>query len=447
MSNNMKNRFKRKIFTIPEGHFTGQKDMPEMPSLLHNMCQGAKWGGTIGMAAGGLHEKLVEDNDMPIDGTLSGGVVGAGIGIASGIMLKFFQNYMHKPLKSIKFQEVDRNIRKQFGMYRIAGISVGDSINNRMTMDEKFSFNDRNVADYKINIAIQNNIVTMYTFGMSDKELSECSKILDFYAQKYYGVNYTAKLINRTVNSYSVDISFTNYNIITNFIMELSQILQTKINMMNENAIITGRLQEAANKDNPMVQGGSLTENPSGNSYGNGLNSNSSQRNFSEPELSKTDIAKILGQGGQVILSRGKLKTAGAATILELVKTAIDKITDFEAIKLGIKLPSKNELNNDFLKGEIKRLHYMEKIHYTIGDKEAVNNMSLVGGRLIITTPTGEDDQKTIDKTLYQPLRLKMTKSNTGDVTIYSYNINSLTEFTYVLNKLFSTKIKFNIFV
>ena len=117
---------------------------------------------------------------------------------------------MHKPMKTMKFQEIDRNIRRQFGMYRVAGLSVGDSIDNRMTMDEKFSFNDRNVTDYKINIAIQNDSLTMYTFGMNDKEIDECSKILDFYTQKYYGVNYSSKLINRTVNSYSIDITFTN---------------------------------------------------------------------------------------------------------------------------------------------------------------------------------------------------------------------------------------------
>lgn len=418
-------RIKRKNFTIPEGHFTGQKDMEEIPSLLSNVGKGVMYGSGIGAGVGAIVGHFNNDSTT-LGGAIDGSIQGAKVGLASGVMLKFFQNYMHKPMKSIKFQEVDRGIRRQFGMYRISGLSVGDSIDNRMTMDEKFSFNDRNVADYKINIAIQNDSVTMYTFGMDNKELDLCSSILDFYAQKYFGVNYSSKLINKTVNSYSIDITFTNYNVITNFIMELSQRLQTKINLMNEKAIIPGRLSDAASSI-----GGD-------------------QKNFSIPELSKSDVAKILGKTGQHIISESKggcgWRKLGTAAFIGLISNTLEKITSIESTKYGLKKP-RSEYGNSFLGKELKKLHYIENTSYTVGDVEASDNIALVNGRFIVTTYTGSENQKKIDECFYNPYQTKINKSNTGGATVYSYVIDSISEFELLINKLFSTKIKFNVFI
>lgn len=425
---------RRKLFTIPEGHFTGTKDMQEIPSLLHNAGQGMMWGSGIGAAIGGV-QGYMDDDSTILGGAMSGSFQGAKAGLASGIMLKFFQNYMHKPMKSIKFQEVDRSIRRQFGMYRMAGLSVGDSINNRMTMDEKFSFNDRKVADYKINIAIQNDSLTMYTFGMDNKELDTCSKVLDFYAQKYYGVNYVSKLINRTVNSYSIDITFSNYNVITNFIMELSQRLNTRINLMNEKAIIAGRLSDAAQYKTVDLEQESQED---------------SQRNFSVPELSKSDVAKILGQTGQNIINEARggcnWRKAGTAAFIGLISSTAKQITSVEASKYGLK-SSRSEYGNQFLEKELNKLHYKEKINYTVGDKTASDNITLVNGRLIITTHTGSEEQKKIDEALYNSMKMKIVRNNTGEATVYSYILGSISEFEFVINKLFSTKIRFNVFI
>lgn len=424
---------RRKLFTIPEGHFTGTKDMQEIPSLLHNAGQGMMWGSGIGAVAGGI-QGYIDDNSTMMGGAFDGSIQGAKAGLASGIMLKFFQNYMHKPMKSIKFQDVDRGIRRQFGMYRMAGLSVGDSINNRMTMDEKFSFNDRNVSDYKINIAIQNDSLTMYTFGMSNQELDMCSKILDYYAQKYYGVNYSSKLINKTVNSYSIDITFSNYGVIINFIMELSQRLNTKINMMNEKAIIPGRLSDAAKTID--IEQESKDDD--------------SQRNFSVPELSKSDLAKILGQTGQNIINGARggwgWKKVGTAAVMGLIQATTLKLTSVESAKLGLK-SSRSEYGNPFLEKELKKLHYTEKINYTIGDDDATDNITLINGRLIITTRTGSEEQEKIDKNFYEPMKMKVVRNNTGHATVYSYVLSSVSEFEFMINKLFSTKIRFNVFV
>ena len=44
-------------------------------------------------------------------------------------------------------------------------------------------------------------------------------------------------------------------------------------------------------------------------------------------------------------------------------------------------------------------------------------------------------------------MKLKIVRSNTGDAIVYSYIIKSISEFELLINKLFSTKIKFNVFI
>ena len=104
-------------------------------------------------------------------------------------------------MTSVKYQEVDKSIRRQFGIFQISGVTVGDTLDKRAKVDDKFSFNDRNVSQYKINFAIHNNKITMYTFGMTKAELDLTSKTLDYYCKKYFSMEYTAKIINQKVNS------------------------------------------------------------------------------------------------------------------------------------------------------------------------------------------------------------------------------------------------------
>ena len=56
---------------------------------------------------------------------------------------------------------------------------------------------------------------------MTKEELDKTSDTLDYYCKKYFSMEYTAKIINQKVNSYSVDIVFTNYHAMCQFIMEL----------------------------------------------------------------------------------------------------------------------------------------------------------------------------------------------------------------------------------
>ena len=233
-------KFRQKEYTIQEGHYTGPKDIDKVPGALEVIGKAAGTGGVIGAAVG----TILKDSTM-IDGALTGGKWGA----LGGILLKLFINYLHNPMTRVKYQEVDKNIRRQFGIYQMSGITVGDSIDKRATVDERFGFNDRNVTDYKLNFAVHNDTVTMYTFGMTVKELEQTSAVLDYYTKKYFGMDYSSTLINQKLNSYAVNITFTNYQVISNFIIELSEKLKTRINLLDNKVIVSSRIEEKSKEE------------------------------------------------------------------------------------------------------------------------------------------------------------------------------------------------------
>ena len=122
----------------------------------------------------------------------------------------------------------------------------------------------------------------MYTFDLSNQELDKVDKILGYYCKKYSGMEYNSSVINYKLNSYSVDIVFTNYQVIANFIMELSKELGCKINLLDSKAIVEPRLREAGEA------GGSGEEETT--------------KNFSVAELGKNEAIKVLGKAGQSAL-------------------------------------------------------------------------------------------------------------------------------------------------
>jgi hypothetical protein len=411
-------KFRQKNYTIQEGHYTGPKDVDKVPGALELVGKGTIGGAVLG----GLIGKVA--TDKTIDGAITGGKWGA----LSGILLKFFLNYLHNPMSTIKYQEVDRNIRRAFGVYRISGVTVGDSVDKRASIDEKFSFNDRNVTDYKLNFAVADNKVTMYTFGITPEELKKIDHSLDYYCKKYSGMNYTAEMINQRVNAYSVNIVFTNYQVISNFIMELSNVLQTKINLLDSKALVDGRIKDKVEKTDEEIE----------------------EKNFSVAEINKYDLAKILGTSGMMTNAFHKIVSPKSSFnfgsfIMHAILLALKKISNDELVKSGAPAPKEN-FGNTYLESELKKLHYIEGFNYTVSDKDAKDNISLMGGRFIITTPKGSDSQKEIDKKVWQGLKSKIFRNEIGKSVVYVYNMSSKQEFRLVLNKLMSTKITFNIF-
>lgn len=406
--------FRQKDFTIPEGHYTGPKDQDELPGVLETVGKSALGGAILGGIVGKIDKNITTGK-----GALEGGKYGA----LAGIVLKLFINHLHKPMSTVKYQEVDKNIRREFGIYRIAGITMGDKIDKRASVDEKFSFNDRNVTKYKINISIYKDEVTLYTLGLTDSEIDKLSSILDYYCKKYYGMEYDSFLLNQKVNAYSVKIIFTNYQVISNFILEVSNALETKINLLDSEALVKGKLVFSEDE-------GDTGE----------------ERNFSLSAIDKRDVFKILTSTGRFNLKvDGDWKRSVSFSILDILLDFIKK-ADTRLKSAGNTSTPREDLNNYYLQEVLKKLHYIEGFNYTIADTKAQSNMSVLEGLFLVTTKKDSRDMKEIDDKCWKNLKLKINRADTGKAIVYTYNIQNKNEFEFIVKKLMSTGIVFNIF-
>lgn len=400
-------KFRQKQYTIQEGHYTGPKDLDKVPSAVEVIGKGTIGGAVLG----GIIGKVA--NDETLEGALTGGKWGA----LGGLLLKVFLNYLHNPMTSVKYQEVDRNIRRQFGVYRVSGVTLGDTIDKRAGIDEKFSFNDRNVCLYKINFAVSDNQVTMYTYDISKDDLEKLNKILDYYCKKYFGMEYTSSLINQKLNSYSVGIVFTNYQVISNFIMEVSNTLQVKINLLDNKAIVSPRLEEAAG-----------------------------QKEFSVKDINKYEAVQILSKSGKVSLGiTANWKQSLGNLVMGILTKTIEKLGNDELVKSGAPA-ARESFGNTYLQDTLEKLHYVEGFNFTVGDKQATDNISMNSGHFFVTCPASSDSSKEIDTKFWKSFKAGITRNDTGKVIIYAYTIKSRSEFEFLLKKLMSTKITFNIY-
>ena len=372
--------------------------MDKVPGAVEVIGKSALGGALAGSAIGAVLKDTT---------ALGGALSGAKWGGLGGVLLKFFINYLHKPMSKVKFSEVDRNIRREFGIYRVAGITVGDKIDKRADVDEKFGFSDRQVTNYKLNFAVQNNKVTMYTFDMTDAELDKVDKILDYYCKKYTGMEYTSDVINYKLNSYAVDIVFTNYQVISNFIMELSNELKCKINLLDNKALVDGRL-----KDTNEVQ--------------------EETKNFSVAEINKYEALKILGKaGGNAILKLKKGFGTSFSTLLSgLLVYSAEKLKADELIKSGHPAP-RESFGNKYIEDILKKNKYTEGLHYSVlKGSDAPVNISMISGLFIVTAD--KEEAKKLDP-WYKSWQLKMGRKDTGQCVVYTYTIQSRKEFEYML--------------
>ena len=410
-------QFRQKDFSLKEGHYTGPKDMDKVPGAMEVVGKSALGGTLIGSIVGTV---------MKDSSTLKGALKGGEYGTISGIILKFFINYLHKPMSKVKFQEIDRGIRREFGIYRAAGITVGDKISNRADFDEKFGISDRQVAQYKLNFAVQNDRVTMYTFDLSNKELDKVDKILDYYCKKYSGMEYNSSVINYKLNSYAVDIVFTNYQVIANFIMELSKELGCKINLLDNKAIVEPRLREAGEAG--------------------GTGEEEATKNFSVAELGKYEALKILAKSGRsAIVNLKKGASMSFATfIIRLLTNSADKIKADEIINAGHPAP-REYFGNVYLRDSLKKMGYIEGFHYTVGDKSnAPVAISMISGLLIVTADKGKVSDK-ID-TILSPWKLKMGRKDTGRAIVWTYSIQSRKEIELIVKKIMKSGEEVNLY-
>lgn len=407
--------FKQKDFTLAEGHYTGPKDQDKVPGAVEVVSKSALGGALAGGVVGAI------DKEKTI---LEGAWSGTKWGFLGGMLMKFFLNYLHNPMTQIKYQEVDKMIRREFGIYRAAGVTVGDTIDKRASVDERFGFNDRFVTNYKLTFTVQDNRVTMYTFCLTDDELRIVDSTLDYYCKKYTGMDYASTVLNRKTNSYSAMITFTNYQVVSNFIMELSNKLGVRINLMDNKALVHHRLLDATRD---------VEE----------------EKSFSEvKDINKYEFAKILSKAVCMVpiaLMNGSIGQTAGYLALKALAQAGNKIAEDELAKMGVSMP-RESYSNKFLVETLKKLHYVEGVHYSIGRKDVSANISLISGRLVVTV--GKDDAVELDREFWGPYRRIINRADTGKgkVAIYTYMINSRKEFENIINKLFSTGIMFNVF-
>ena len=397
-------KFRQKEYTLQEGHYTGPKDIQEIPGTMEMMGKGTIAGAVTGAVVGKLLDRYGNRQDST---TLGDIFKGAGYGAISGIFVKMFLNHLHKPMTTIKYQDVDRNIRQQFGIFRMQGVTVGDSLDNRAKLEDRFSFNDRDVSKYKINFAIYDNKVTMYTLGLTNDELEKVNNSLDYYCKKYFAMEYSSRVINAKVNSYSADIVFTNTQVLSSFIAELGKILNTKINLLDNDAIVEPRIRES-------IENGSEQEK----TYSN-----------SDIYIDRPDLIKILSGGAIRYLGFVRsVKDVLPVTLMGILTEGVSRLNKNELQKAGI-LGRRGDINNAYLLDTLRKLNYIEGFHYTKGEQKSEFNIAIVGGLFSITVPKD-------GKVKLGELEKYFNRSEFGKVYLYTYVIKNDQEFRMLLGKV-----------
>lgn len=265
---------------------------------------------------------------------------------------------------------------------------------------------------------------------MTDQELTKTSDLLDYYCKKYVGMEYSSSLINRKLNAYSVAITFTNYQVISNFVMELSKTLGVKINLLDNKALTENRIFKAS------LDAGKEEEE---------------EKDFSFiHDLSKYEVMKIITKGGTQAMSgfiKGGFKGGLAQGTIGAITAALGTIGSGEIAKVEGVTVERGIMNNKYLKETLKKLHYIDGVHFTCGDMEAETNMSLISGVFVITDIKNSPDDKEIYSKFYKKYLKKVRLTETDNGTrIYTYIVDSRKELENMLNSILKTGITINIF-
>lgn len=413
----MMKKFKQKLYTIQEGHYTGPKDLEKIPGSLEVIGKTTLGGAAAGGVLGGVLGKTgVLENTGIMDGASTGGKTGFLVGVASKVLL----NALHKPMKKVEFQEVDKLLRAKFGIYRASGFTFGDSREKRKSVEDKFSFNDRKVTDYKISFVIQDNKVTMYTLGISEEVLEKLNRSLDYFCKKFSGMEYTSKPINARTRSYSVCITFTNYKAISDFIFEVSEETGFKINLLN-----SGVLFDILNEEDLEGEEGEETE----------------ERSYSV--FSKYDIARILpGTIGRAlshpIMGPRKL---WSSLMIEAAVEGISTLRDQELAKF---YPSaRKNFGSSYLTDRLKALGSIEGMTHTVGLKDTESNMRLDRGLFMVSSTIGTLS----DKVWSGVLPKEYMKEANKKVHLWVFPIQDRRSFDIILEKVIKSGIKPNVYV
>lgn len=405
-------KFKQKEYTLQEGHYTGTKSIKKVPGALKVIFKSVLSGMGIGAGIGAI---------VPEETAGKGAKKGAKAGFWAGIALKVLIDKFHKPMSSIKFQKVDRAIRKEYGIREVSGMIVGDTKEKRDDLNAHFAFNNPELFNFRVNVLILKKRLTLYISDFSKNEIDLLNESLDYYCFKYHGMEYSAKLLNQKRNSYSVTIVFTNYDAIAKFFIEISNSLKMRINILDKDA----NLEEALSKDKEKAFS---------------LLSNSSL-----PVFDKYDIIKILGKGGNIVKASG-FKTKASDYIMDSLSAALSHAGNVaKSNSKGISRFKRKELGNHYLEKAFKDLGFREGEDYTVGKNKGSFNIYLHEGYLIICSGLIGNLFRKFDSKILRNYKFSITTVN-KNIILYSYEIGSNSELDQLLRDIINLNIKPNIY-
>lgn len=393
--------FKEKQYTLQEGHYTGPKDMEEMPSTLKVVG-----GATLaGWTAGKVADRVTADSRKPVlgDEPATWATRGAEAGFVAGVMGKLLLNTMHNPMDTIKFNDLDQCLRREYGMYRAGGFTIGDSRENRDRMKDSFVINSKDLTSFRINVSITRGKFVMYTYALTPRQEEDLNESLDYYCKKYYGMKYTSTPIGRTKGSWSVTITFTNHQVAANFLVEVGNVLGTRINLLNND------ISEEVSKS------------------------------FSEvPALDKVELANIFGKGLLKIVTKTTPTKSGV--LIEMIAEGLRKLKTSERASMGLKSPI-GDYGNKFLETTLLKLD-RSKGKWTIGENSRDLNMYLCGGVLIVCTTKGSKEDNMI-KGIPELVQAESRNS----ASLFTYRMKSPGDLELVIKKIIGLGIKPNIYI
>jgi hypothetical protein len=162
------------------------------------------------------------------------------------------------------------------------------------------------------------------------------------------------------------------------------------------------------------------------------------------PSFSKYDIAQIFLKSGAKSISALALggPIAGFATMVhQTLSGTLNRMAKKEVIRLvgG----SRKDFDNDFLLYELKKLGYIEGPHYTRGIEKSDLNLSIICGKVILTSRTGCREDLMMPK-LLKDQDYKKTDIN-GKANLWTFLITSKGSFDVFLKTLIGS-VKPNIY-
>lgn len=408
-----------KRFSIQEGHYTGSKKLKKVPSSLNTITKSVLAGLGIGTLIGSTNEKI-ETKDAAKKGVIAG--------LAFGVLSDFLIKRFHNPMSSVKYDKIDKYLRMK--------LEISDkffpSKANGKNLEDRFSFNDSEFTKYKINISILKDSISMYISDFSSEEINKVDNILNDYCYKYFGMEYSSRLLNKDNSSYSISITFTNYEVISSFLIDISNSLNLKINLLNDRVPINLSQEEITLKVEPIK-----------------INKEKIFSKSSLPLFDKYDLIKIFGKGGIISILSGP-KGSLTTFILESLKESANLLyrsygsTSKELKVLGFQT-KRSDLDNKYLEKCLKNLGYHNGFNYTIGEDSSALNLMLLHGELLICFNKNSSISKNLSN-FQEKFGAAVKTEISKKAILYKVSITSETELKKILTFIINQGIKPNIY-